>query len=225
MQHEQWPRLQWRWLDSVQLSTVVLVALALIPTGAHLAELPTKLGLSHADYMTVQSLYSGWALFGVVIVGALALTALHTHLVRANRAAFAWSAFAFCCIAGTQVIFWLFTYPMNVSTENWTVMPPDLSAARAQWEYSHAASAGLNLVALVAAVMSVLASRPFVSARVLGAIERDIEARVARTYADHIRSDGPARMSSSAVDSLSWNTFGRTPLSFRPPIMHHPVPS
>jgi hypothetical protein len=80
-------------------------------------------------------------------------------------------------------------------------------------------------VALVSAVMSVLASRPFVSARVLGAIERDIEARVARTYADHIRSDGPARMGSSAVDSLSWNTFGRTPLSFRPPIMHHPVPS
>jgi len=191
MQHERWPRFRWRWLDSVQLSTVVLVALALVPTGAHLAELANKLGLPVANYMTVQTLYRGWALFGIVVFGALISTALHTYLVRANQAAFRWSAMAFFCVAGTQVIFWQFTYPMNVLTENWTVMPPDPDAARAQWESSHAASACLNLAALVAVVMSVLTSRPFVRPQILGAIERDIEARVARTYADHhLRSGG-----------------------------------
>jgi hypothetical protein len=192
MQHQRWPRFSWRWFDSVQLSTVVLVALALVPAGAHLAELPNKLDLSPADYMTVQTIYSGWALFGIVVIGALASTALHTYLVRNNQAAFAWSAIALCCVAGTQIVFWLFTYPMNALTENWTVMPPDLDAARSQWEYSHAASSVLNLMALVSIVISTLKSRPLASIEILGAIHRDIEARVARTYADHIRAPNRA---------------------------------
>jgi hypothetical protein len=174
------------------------VALALVPTGAHLAEL-NKLGLSVANYMTVQNLYGGWAMFGIIVFGALVSTALHTYLVRANQPAFAWSAMAFCCVVGTQIVFWLFTYPMNVLTDNWTVIPPDLNAARTQWGYSHAASAGLNLVALVAVVISVLTSRPFVNTRILSAIEEDVEARVARTHMRITRSDVMAPASSSLL--------------------------
>lgn len=212
MRHERWPRFRWRWLDSVQLITVLLVAIALVPSGAHLAELPNKLGLPVANYMIVQTLYSGWALFGVIVVGALVSAALHTYLVRANRTAFLWSAIAFCCIVGTQVVFWLFTFPMNALSENWTVVPPDLGAARTQWEYSHAVSACLNLAALVAVMISILTSRPFVSIQLLGAIERDVEARVARTRAEHSRSGGvggPDELESR--DGVAWDRPSAVP--------------
>jgi hypothetical protein len=36
------------------------------------------------------------------------------------------------------------------------MLPPNWEDLRAQWEYSHAVSAGLNLVALVALILSVL---------------------------------------------------------------------
>jgi len=57
---------------------------------------------------------------------------------------------------GTQIVFWTFTFPVNQQTSNWTVLPPDRARLRAQWEYSHAASAVLNLIALVALILSAM---------------------------------------------------------------------
>jgi hypothetical protein len=59
-------------------------------------------------------------------------------------------------MAGTQVLFWTFTFPANQQTHNWTVLPENWLALRQQWEYSHAASAGLNLMAFVALILAVL---------------------------------------------------------------------
>jgi hypothetical protein len=63
---------------------------------------------------------------------------------------------ALLCIVGTQVVFWTFTFPTNQATANWSSLPPNWTELRAQWEYSHAVSAALNLVALVALILSVL---------------------------------------------------------------------
>jgi hypothetical protein len=124
---------------------LVFAALALVPAGAHLAELANKIDLPREEYLAVQQIYRGWALFGVVVLGALLSTGA-LALIRRR-----WPALlAFLCIAGTQVVFWTFTYPANRATENWTVLPENWLALRAQWEYSHAASAVLNLVALLA---------------------------------------------------------------------------
>lgn len=147
-------------LHILQTLTLVFFALALVPAGAHFFELPNKIGLPPADYMTVQGIYRGWALFGIVIFGALGLSAFHAIAVRKNRAALLWSIAAFLLVAATQVIFWTYTYPMNALTESWTVTPPDLDAVRRQWEYSHAVTAVITLGALVAMTLSVLASRP-----------------------------------------------------------------
>jgi len=57
-------------------------------------------------------------------------------------------------LVGTQVVFWRFTYPINVASEFWTVMPEPFEAARRQWEYSHAASALLTLGALIMITLS-----------------------------------------------------------------------
>jgi len=57
---------------TLQVFAVVLTALAFAPSGAHLFELPHKIGLSQQDYFVVQSIYRGWALFGIVICAAIA---------------------------------------------------------------------------------------------------------------------------------------------------------
>ncbi len=73
---------------------------------------------------------------------------------RPGRAAGAGAGIAAC--SGTQVLFWTFTFPANQLTENWTLVPDNWAALREQWEYSHAASALLNLVALVALIAAVV---------------------------------------------------------------------
>jgi hypothetical protein len=55
---------------TVRFFALLFAALALVPAGAHLAELSNKIDLPAADYQTVQQIYSGWALFGIVVFGA-----------------------------------------------------------------------------------------------------------------------------------------------------------
>jgi hypothetical protein len=56
---------------AVGFSALLFAALALIPAGAHLAEMPHKIALTRDEYLVVQQIYRGWALFGVVVVGGL----------------------------------------------------------------------------------------------------------------------------------------------------------
>jgi hypothetical protein len=140
----------------VGILAIIAVALCLVPAGAHLFELPNKMALGPAQYMTVQTIYAGWALFGIAVFSALALTAWHALTARGHRAAFLLSLAAFALIAATQAIFWTYTFPMNALTQNWTVPPPDLEWARRQWEYSHAVNALLTFAAFVAITLSVV---------------------------------------------------------------------
>jgi hypothetical protein len=141
--------------ESARLLAVISVAVCLIPAGAHFFELANKMSLSTADYMTTQKIYAGWSFFGVAIAAAIIFTLTHTVMVRAERAFFL-SLTALLCLGATQVIFWTFTYPMNVATNNWTINPQDFEAARRQWEYSHAVNAVLTFVALVTITLSTL---------------------------------------------------------------------
>jgi hypothetical protein len=122
-------------------------------------ELPNKIGLSRDDYLIVQHTYRGWAWLGFVVAGALLSTLVLMLMVRNRPKLFALTAIAFVCILGTQIVFWTFTFPANQQTNNWTVLPENWTALRAQWEYSHAASAVLNLIAFISLVCSVLADR------------------------------------------------------------------
>jgi len=119
-----------------------------------------RIALTPTEYLTVQKIYAGWSLLGVVVGVALLATLAHTLLVRADRTSFAWSLGAFVALAGTQGLFWAFTYPVNAATVFWTVPPDSFELARRQWEYSHAASAVLTFAALVAIVLAVLVHNP-----------------------------------------------------------------
>ena len=146
-------------LRVAQFLAIVFTALALVPGGAHLFELPNKIGLTEAEYFVVQSIYRGWALFGIVLFGALAANLALAIMVRHQRAPFSLALLAFVLVAGTLAIFFTWTYPANQATADWTVVPDNWRDLRTQWEYAHAANAVLTFVALCAVTLSALLTR------------------------------------------------------------------
>ena len=134
--------------------SLLFAALALAPALAHLLELANKIGLRRDDYLTVQHIYNGWALLGFVVYGAIFSTLALVIVTRRRREEFGPALIALLCLIGTQAVFWAFTFPANRATSNWTVLPENWVALRAQWEYSHAASALLNLIALIALILA-----------------------------------------------------------------------
>lgn len=66
------------------------------------------------------------------------------------------AAVAFLCSVSTQIVFWTVTFPVNTATHDWTLLPENWEQLRLRWEYSHAASALLNLGALFAVTIAVL---------------------------------------------------------------------
>src|SRR4030095_5237983 len=143
----------------LRFSSILFPALALVPAAAHVLELPNKIALSLPEYLIVQQIYRGWAYVGVIVVAALLSTAALTFATRGQGAAFGAALIAFLCLAATQVIFWMFTFPVNQLTENWTSAPGAWQQLRLRWEYSHAASAACDLIALIAAICSTLWAR------------------------------------------------------------------
>jgi hypothetical protein len=138
---------------------VMFTAVAMAAGFAHLLELPNKMPLSRADYLTVQQIYRGWALLGVAVIGALVTSGLAALQVRARPRAFYLTLGATACIALSLIIFFMFTYPANQQTQNWTALPENWESLRRQWAYSHAAGAGLYFLALSALTLSLLVDR------------------------------------------------------------------
>jgi hypothetical protein len=134
----------------------MLTALALVPSGAHLAALPNKMAMTQAAYFIAQQIYAGWALFGIVLCGALAANLAHVIVLRKLGRSLGYALASFLLIAANFAIFFVWTFPTNQATNNWTVVPKNWSALRMQWEYSHAANAVVTFAALVCVVIAVL---------------------------------------------------------------------
>ena len=132
--------------------SIILVAVSMAATWAHLREMPAKLTLSRNDYFTVQQIYRGWAYLGIVIFAALATTATLAVLARHERALAFGGGAAALCIVLALVVFFSYTFPANQATVNWTTIPDNWSALRRQWEYAHAVEAILYFVALLSLV-------------------------------------------------------------------------
>jgi hypothetical protein len=143
----------------VSFFALVFTALAMVPYGAHLFALPNKIGMTEAQYFIAQSVYQGWSLLAVVLIPAMLLNIAVAVLRWSERAGFALAVAACVCMIATLAIFFAFTYPANVATQNWTVSPPDWMQLRRQWEYSHAANAGLIFVSFCFLTLASLAPR------------------------------------------------------------------
>ncbi len=146
-------------VKTLQLLALVLAALALVPAGAHLFELPNKIDMPQEQYFIVQQVYRGWALFGIVLFSNLAVVLALTIALRHQRAAFWLALGAGGCLVGSLLIFFVWTDPQNVATENWTVVPAGWTGMRLRWEYSHAANAVVTFIGFCALVLSTLQTR------------------------------------------------------------------
>src|SRR3981081_2049776 len=107
-------------LDLLRMLAVVFTGLALVPSGAHLMELPNKMKLSRDEYLTAQRRYRGWSVVGGVVVAALVATFALAVAMKSQPGAFQAAIVAFACVAATQLVFWVFTFPVNRRTANWT---------------------------------------------------------------------------------------------------------
>ena len=143
-------------LRVTQFIAIILTALALVPAGAHLLELVHKITLDRAQYLTVQQLYRGWAFLGAVLIAALLANLVLTIRSRRQGRPMRLAAIATLLLAANLTVFFIWTFPANQATGNWTVMPADWEALRNQWEYSHAVNALLTFLALSATLASSL---------------------------------------------------------------------
>ena len=137
-------------------SSLLFVGLALMPSGAHLLELPHKISLPAPDYLVVQQLYRGWALSGLVVLGELVSTAFLTWELWQRQRPYGAALLALVCVIGAQILFWSYTQPANRATGNWMILPGNWETLRQHWEYSHAASAILGLIGFVALIWNVI---------------------------------------------------------------------
>ena len=152
-------------LRTWRLVAIMLTALSMGAALAHLLEMPAKLNVDGAMWLTLlQTLYP--PAFGTVgaacevgaVVGVIALA----FLVRRRRPAFGWTLLAAICLIATHAAFWIWVAPVNATMGPLTpeTLPPEWVRLRNQWEYTHAARAVLQIIALAALVLSILVETP-----------------------------------------------------------------
>ncbi|MBY0225166.1 MAG: DUF1772 domain-containing protein [Hyphomicrobium sp.] len=145
--------------DTIFLVAILATSLALGPALAHAFEFPNKIALSRDEYFIVQQIYSGWNRIAFVLlveIGAIAaIVAIHRHHTPVRNAA----ALALASVVAAQVVFWIWTFPANTATANWTQKPDNWAQLRTLWEFSHLAGAVLQLIAMTAITVALLRRR------------------------------------------------------------------
>ena len=132
---------------------LVLTAIALIPEGAHVFEMSGKMKLGRDAYYVVQGLYRGWAYFGIPIAGSLLACAANAAL-PGNRRDRLFSLAAALMIAASLAVFFIYVYPANQVTQNWTAVSANWKNLRYQWEWGHVVSAVFTFLAFLALAWS-----------------------------------------------------------------------
>lgn len=147
-----------------RLVTIMLTALSMGTALCHLLEMPAKITYEGALWLTLlQTLYR--PAFGTIgaffEVGAVVTAVVLAFLVR-RRPAFVWTLLGALCLVVAHAAFWIWVAPVNATMSPLTpeTLPADWMRLRNQWEYTHAARAVLQIVALGALVFSILVEVP-----------------------------------------------------------------
>src|SRR5215472_639556 len=80
-------------LRLVQFLAIMLTALAFVPS------VPNKMAMAQAAYFVAQQTYAGWALFGIVLFGALIANLAHAIMLRKLGRSFGYALASFLLIA------------------------------------------------------------------------------------------------------------------------------
>jgi hypothetical protein len=140
----------------IRFLAVILTGLAVIAPAAHLFQLPRKIGMPKDHYFIVQSIYLGWWVVGLFLPAAFLANLALAVAAREDRLVFWLAVAAAALIVVNLVIFVVWTRPVNLVTENWTVQMENWQTLRRQWEFSHAVNAGVTFLAFCAATLAAL---------------------------------------------------------------------
>lgn len=151
----------WRFL------ALVLSALALTMTSAHVLELPQKMQYDAQLYSAVNTtLYRYFALAGgVYSIGSLVSAGVLAFLVRGRRPAFRW-ALAGAVLLALWFVSWLvLVVPVNSQIAAALKSAPESVPAlwmqlRERWEYGHAAGFIIQLLGFASLALSVVVETP-----------------------------------------------------------------
>lgn len=146
--------------DAAFFVALLATALALGGALAHALELPNKIGMSREHYFIMQRAYDGWFRLAYLLAVQLAGILAVSFLYRAEPRVLWPALIALGCLVAAQAVFWIWTYPANQATGNWTVQPEDWEILRRNWEYSHLAGAVFQALAMVALIIAVLRRNP-----------------------------------------------------------------
>jgi hypothetical protein len=160
----------------LQIVTVVLVALAMIPAVAHALEWPGKMRLGKDRYFAVQRIYyPGFTFAGIgEPVGFISAIVL-LILTPKGTAGFWLTLLAVVCLLGMQGVYWIFVHPVNkvwVQGESMSALgsgffalggprvqsktrAPEWTQFRNRWEHAHLVRAGLVTVSFLALVIAI----------------------------------------------------------------------
>lgn len=161
----------------LQILTVILIAVAMALALAHALELPGKMRLDKNTYYAAQTIYyPGFTIGGISEPVSILLTVVLLCLTPLGSVNFWLTFVALLGLIGMQTVYWLFTHPVNrfwVEDENLDRFssgffsfgtnqsqsqdnsPPEWTALRGRWEYSHVVRAGFALLSLLTLVIAI----------------------------------------------------------------------
>src|SRR5436190_22172829 len=154
-------------MKTLRFLTIMLTALSLSAAFAHLLEMPAKLAYDGGLWLNLlQTLYPTFGkVSGVCEIGAVVAAWVLVVAIRNRPRAFRWTLLAASCLAVTHAIFWIWVAPVNAALVPLSpeTLPPDWAHLRDQWEFAHASRAILQVLALAALVISILAELPTIA--------------------------------------------------------------
>jgi hypothetical protein len=164
-------------LTTLQVVTLMLVALAMVPAVAHALEFPGKMRLSKDAYLTVQRIYyPGFTVAGFAeafsMIAALALVVVTPR----QSTAFWLSLTALILLLAMHAVYWIVTAPVNkvwlkgeqlsragttffrMNAGGEQLRATEWTSLRDRWEHSHIARAAFGIVALALLLIAVAIS-------------------------------------------------------------------
>jgi hypothetical protein len=158
----------------LQILTILAIAIAMALALAHALELPGKMRLSQDAYYAMQPIYyPGFTIAGISEPIGILLTIVLLFMTPLSSANFWLTLVALLGLIGMQVVYWLFTHPVNkfwledeklssigasffsFGANRDNTSPVSWTKLRNRWEYSHVARAGLGFTSLLSLVIAV----------------------------------------------------------------------
>jgi hypothetical protein len=154
-------------LRAWRFATLLLTALALTLTSAHVLELPQKMAYGATLYAAVNTtLYRHFATVGAVYtMGSIVAALVLIYLVRRRRAALVWTAVGAICLLLAFGSWLVLVVPVNREIAEALRTAPDSVPTlwmqlRTRWEYGHAVGFVIELAGFCTLLASVLVETP-----------------------------------------------------------------